>query len=131
MAQKRLSQAEWEIMQGVWEVGESVPVRSIVDGLYPNGEKAYTTVQTTMNIMTEKEILTRRKMGSINLYSANLSRDDVTLTETKSLASKMFQGSFGTLAAYLIDSGEIPEEELDKIRQMIEAQGGKPTEGGR
>ena len=52
----------------------------------------------------------------------------------------MFEGSFGALATYLVDSGELSQKELDELRVLIEAretylrlsadtQAGKP-EGG-
>ena len=56
---KRLSEAEWEVMDGVWHLDRQVTVRDVVDYLYPNGEKAYTTVQTIMNILFEKGVLNR------------------------------------------------------------------------
>ena len=40
-AKKRLAEAEWEVMDGVWHFDRQVTVRDIVDYLYPNGEKAY------------------------------------------------------------------------------------------
>jgi len=51
-----LSPAEWEIMEVIWEGEKSTTVREVVDSAYPSGEKAYTTVQTLMNILSEKKV---------------------------------------------------------------------------
>ena len=45
----RLTPAEWEIMTAVWRLDGPVSVRDVLESAYPNGEKAYTTVQTVMN----------------------------------------------------------------------------------
>ena len=120
-AKKRLAEAEWEVMDGVWHLDRQVTVRDVVDYLYPNGEKAYTTVQTVMNILFEKGVLNRQKIGPVNVYRPTLSREDVAQDETRTLVSRMFEGSFGALATYLVDSGELSQRELDELRALIEA----------
>ncbi len=120
-AKKRLAEAEWEVMDGVWHLDRQVTVRDVVDYLYPNGEKAYTTVQTIMNILFEKGVLNRQKIGPVNVYMPTLSREDAAQVETRTLVSRMFEGSFGALATYLVDSGELSQGELDELRALIEA----------
>ena len=118
---KRLAEAEWAVMDGVWDLNRQVTVREVVDHLYPNGEKAYTTVQTIMNILVDKGVLTRNKIGPVNVYTSAISREDVAETETQTLVSRMFEGSFGALATYLVDSGELSDKELNELRALIEA----------
>ena len=120
-AKKRLAEAEWEVMDGVWHLDRQVMVRDVVDYLYPNREKAYTTVQTIMNILFEKGVLNRQKIGPVNVYKSALSRKDSARDETRTLVSRMFEGSFGALATYLVDSGELSQKELDELRALIEA----------
>ena len=120
-AKRKLTEAEWEVMDGVWHLDRKVTVRDIVNHLYPNGEKAYTTVQTIMNILFEKGVLNRQKVGVANVYTPTLSRRDEAQTETRTLVSRMFEGSFGALATYLVDSGELSQEELDELHALIEA----------
>ncbi len=120
-AKKRLAEAEWEVMDGVWHLDRRVTVRDVVDYLYPNGEKAYTTVQTIMNILFQKGVLNRQKIGPVNVYKSALSREDAAQDETRTLVSRMFEGSFGALATYLVDSGELSHRELDELRALIEA----------
>ena len=130
MAKKRrLAEVESEVMDGVWQFSRQVTVRDVVNHLYPNGEKAYTTVQTIMNILTEKGVLNREKIGPVNVYRPVLSREDVAQSETRTLVSRMFQGSFGALATYLVDSGELSRKELDELRALIEERE-KAKEGG-
>ena len=56
-----------------------------------------------MNILFEKGVLNRQKIGPVNVYTP------------------MFEGSFGALATYLVDSGELSQKELDELRALIEA----------
>lgn len=124
--QKKLAASEWEIMEGVWRCnGETSPygitVRNVHDQLYPNGEKAYTTVQTVMNILMEKGFLTRKKIGMVNFYTPTVSREEMAQQETHTLVSRAFGGSFVALANYLVDSGSLSEKELTVLKDMIDA----------
>ena len=121
MKRKRLAVAESEIMEGVWQFDGSATVREVHSRLYPNGEKAYTTVQTMMNILVEKGFLRKEKIGLVNFYTPAVSRLEAAETETQSLVSRLFQGSFGALANYLVDSGELSREELDALKALIDA----------
>lgn len=120
MKQKKLSEVEWEIMDGIWDGETPVTVRDLHSRLYPNNEKAYTTVQTMMNILFEKGFLTRKKIGMVNFYTPAVSQDDAAAFETKSLVSKLFDGSFGALANYLINSDKLSKMDLDKLKKLIE-----------
>lgn len=126
---KRLAEAEWQVMDGVWDFGRQVTVREVHERLYPNGEKAYTTVQTIMNILTDKGVLTRQKIGPVNVYEPALSREDAAKDETQSLVSRMFEGSFSSLAVYLVNSNTLSRDELDELKMLIDEKE-REQEGG-
>lgn len=116
---KKLAEAEWGIMDSIWIFAKPSTVRDILQRLYPKGEKAYTTVQTTTNILVEKGFLCKEKIGMVNFYLPTLSRQEFAKQETRTLVSRTFQGSFGNLANYLVDSGELSESELKQLKELI------------
>jgi predicted transcriptional regulator len=118
---RKLAEAEWRVMNAVWGHNKPVTVREIHQHLYPNGEKAYTTVQTILNILFEKGFLRREKIGMVNFYFPAVAREVFARDETKSLVARMFQGSFGALATFLVDAGDLSAEELAQLRALIEA----------
>jgi predicted transcriptional regulator len=126
MARRRpLGRADLEIMEAVWKAREPVSVRTVHDQLSPGNEKAYTTVQTIMNILTDKGILRKEKVGMANFYAPVMTRDEATRVETHSLVARLFAGSFGDLAAYLVESGELSESEMEALRSKLERQARK------
>jgi predicted transcriptional regulator len=130
MARKiKLAEAEWEIMEGVWNRGGPVTVREIQDRLYPKAEKAYTTTQTIMNILVNKGFLKRKKIGMVNFYTPKISRELAAQHETRALASRIFNDSMGALAAYLVGSGELTPQELQQLKELLAAQEQKQKEG--
>jgi predicted transcriptional regulator len=124
-----LSAAEWEIMQAVWNGSKPVAVRDVLDRAYPNAEKAYTTVQTLMNILVDKGFLKRKKVGMVNFYSAAVSRDKVLRRSLSTLAGRMFQGSFGAMASFLVSSVPLSPEEIQALRKLLDEQSKGPSNG--
>lgn len=117
---QELSAAEWEIMQVVWNGSKPLAVRDVLDQAYPNAEKAYTTVQTLMNILVDKGFLKRKKVGMVNFYSAAVSRDKVLRKSLSALASRMFQGSFGAMASFLVSSAPLSPNEIQALKKLLD-----------
>ena len=126
----RLTPAEWEIMQAVWELDQDVSVREVLERLYPDGEKAYTTVQTVMNTLERKQMLTRRKTGLVNFYRPTRGRDEVSRSEMSSLVSRMFGGSVPALANSLMSLDDVGLDELAEIRRLLRRRERELKEGG-
>ncbi len=116
----KLTPAEWEIMESVWSLGGSPSVREVMEHAYPNGEKAYTTVQTIMNVLEKKGLLRREKIGLVNFYTPARSREELVRNETSSLISRLFSGSAPALANFLIDEENLSLQDIQKIKALLD-----------
>ncbi len=119
MPQNELSAAEWEIMQALWNAGAPLTVRDVLDKAYPNAEKAYTTVQTLMNILVDKRFLKRKKVGMVNFYAAAVAREKVLRKSLATVAGRMFAGSFGAMASFLVNSAALNPEEIQELKKLL------------
>jgi BlaI family penicillinase repressor len=122
MKPPELSAAEWEIMDVVWDFDGAVTVRQVLDTAYSQGEKAYTTVQTLMNILVEKRYLTRAKPEKINYYTPVPTREQALKDSLSGVAHRLFQGSMGAMASFLVGSVRLRPEELEALRQLLDTQ---------
>ncbi|MBN1270990.1 MAG: BlaI/MecI/CopY family transcriptional regulator [Candidatus Aminicenantes bacterium] len=113
-----LSETEWRIMRILWN-DKKATVKEVWSSLYPKKEKAYTTVQTTMDRLVEKNFLAKEKIGLVNFYQPLISEKKALTQATENLVSRAFQGSFGLLAAHLIDSPQFEASDLKKIKELI------------
>ncbi len=118
--QQKLPPVEWEIMEAIWDLGGKPSVREVIDRIYPNGEKAYTTVQTIMNNLVKKGVLKREKIGMVNFYTPTRSRLQMVKAEMSNLVSRVFHGSVPALANYLIHSERLTLEEIDEIKILLD-----------
>ncbi len=71
--------------------------------------------------MVEKGLLRKEKIGLVNFYQPIMHRDKLMKQATEKLVSSAFGGSFGSLAAFLVGSGKLTADDLDTIKQMIDA----------
>lgn len=115
-----LSDLEWQIMQILWERGV-MSIKEVWQTLFPDGSKAYTTIQTYMDRMTQKRLLKKQKIGMVNFYHAQLNKSSLVKQATENLVSKAFNGSFFSLAAFLVESPNLTGEELEKIKELIKS----------
>ena len=116
---KKLTPVEWEIMEAIWEMGSNPSVREVLEHRFPNGEKAYTTVQTIMNTLEKKGILSRKKIGLVNFYSPVITRDKMVNAEISSLLKRLFDGSVPALANYLIHESTFDLSAIKQIKTLL------------
>jgi len=118
-----LSEIEWQILKHLWEKGV-LSVREVRQKLFPDGERAYTTIQTYMDRMVEKKLLKKEKIGLVNFYQPLVDKKSMRRKATDTLITKAFDGSFGSLAAFLVDSYNLSEHDLEKIKDLIKKKEG-------
>ena len=115
----KLTPAEWQIMNSIWELGGEPSVRDVLEHTFPNGEKAYTTVQAFMNILEKKKLLQRRKIGLVNFYKPLRKREDVIKAEMSTIISRLFNGSVTALASSLLSMESVTIEEIEDLKKII------------
>ncbi len=115
-----LTPSELEIMEAIWELGESPSVREVVEHAYPAGEKAYTTVQTVMNKLVNKGVLESKKIGLVNFYTPRHSRSQLVRDETARLMGRFFNGSIPALANYLLDLNDLDLKDIEQMKRLLQ-----------
>lgn len=114
----KLTPFEWEIMKIFWEENITT-VREVVDALPLQFQRAYTTVQTYVERLVDKDVLSKEKKGKVNHYHSLIPRQSAVINETDSMVNKVFNGSFSSLAAYLVHSGKLDDKDFEELQQMI------------
>ena len=110
--------AELEILNLLWEEG-SLTVRQVMERLNRQRPRAYTSVMSLLNVMTEKGMLARHPEGRAFLYSAALAREQTVGEMVADLLSRAFGGSAAALMTQLLAQANPDEHELNEIRRTI------------
>ncbi len=108
--------AELEVLQVLWQHRSST-VREVMEAL-PK-ERAYTSVMSLLNVMTEKDLVTRQPEGRAFRYTARFRADQTQRRVLRDLLHRVFEGSASALVARLLEQARPTAEELDAIHQQI------------
>lgn len=126
-ASPQLTEAEQRIMDVLWQRGEA-SVRDLTDALEAEHGLAYTTVLTTIRIMTDKGYVGFRKEGRAHIYRPLLSREGAQKKALGSLVKSLFGGSAQSLAQHLVKSEQLTLEDIEALRAELLASEKKEDE---
>ena len=118
-AQETPTEVELEILKVLWERGPSTG-RDVLEILNRERKRAYTSIMSILNIMTDKGQVTRKPHGRAFIYTAKRPREKTLGSMVHSLLGRAFEGSASLLVSQVLDQSKPTPEELDKIRKAIE-----------
>ena len=119
---------ELDVMGVLWERGSATvaEVRAeLADDL------AYTTVLTVLRTLEEKGHVAHREEGKAHRYFPLVERQAAGRSAVRRLVEKIFRGSPEMLLTQLVSDRELSEEELRRMRQLLEERMDDPGEGKR
>jgi BlaI family penicillinase repressor len=112
--------AELEVLKIIWERG-GLTVRDVMDELNRTRRRAYTSVMSLLNVMTDKGLLHRKPKGRAFIYTARMGREHTCRTIVGDVLERVFEGSASSLVAQLLAQSTPSEEELEQIHSLIES----------
>lgn len=107
---------ELSVLRVLWERGPST-VREVYEAL--GSKKAYTTVLSIMQIMTEKGFIVPDKSQHAFLYSVTAPARQIQKQLVADLVDRAFGGAAEELVMQALKSSSASKEDLKKIRKLI------------
>ncbi len=80
---------------------------------------ARTTVLTVMERLRRKGYLSRRKSQGVFRYAPQVAPAEAVRTRVEEFIKKTLGGSVSPLVAYLVESGDLSDEELAALRKLV------------
>ena len=117
---------ELEILKVLWERGPST-VRDVLIELQGGRPRAYTSVMSLLNVMTDKQLVVREPQGRAFVYRARKARDKTLGGMLKDLLGRAFEGSSSALVAQLLAQSQPSAEELEEIQRALDEYQRKET----
>src|SRR5215471_8600730 len=110
---------ELDVLKVLWDRGAGT-VRDVMEVLNQDRPRAYTSVMSLLNVMTEKGLLVRQPQGRAFVYRPKTDRRRTLRRMVGDLLGRAFEGSTSQLVTHLLDQSKPSAEELAEIRQAIE-----------
>ena len=119
---KKLTKAEEEIMQVLWELGEGAvgDIRTKLAEKTGGKMPAHSTISTMMKILNEKGFVDYKAYGRTFVYRAQLSKDDYSKQSLHTLMQDYFGGSANRLVSFLVKGKDLSLEELNDLVERLD-----------
>ena len=111
---------ELEVLKVLWDRGPST-VREVMEILRDERPRAYTSVMSLLNVMTDKGLVARLPQGRAFVYRPVVQRERTLRQMVGDLLGRAFEGSAHELVAHLLDQKQPSDQELEEIRRTIAA----------
>lgn len=122
---QELALLQWVARRGGASVGEAA------EGFGADRGLARSTVLTMMERLRKKGHLSRRKVASVYRYTSPVPAGEVLRGVVESFVEQTLGGSVSPFVAFLAESGEVTEEELDELEALVARLQEKRKETGR
>ena len=113
---RKLTPGEMEIMSLLWQHGELSLSEAHQAATRPIG---YTTMQTRLNRLVEKKLVNRSKDRPA-IYTAAISREDVSTNQLNVLLERVTQGQIVPLVANLVNDRSLSADEISELRSLVD-----------
>ncbi len=120
----KLSGAEYEIMDCVWDLQRAVTSADILRELGAARGWKQPTVLTFLSRLVEKGLLATEKNGKVRSYTAAVSREAYKSAETRVFLARLYDGSVRNLVACMADGNGISDEDLRGLRAWLKEREG-------
>jgi BlaI family transcriptional regulator, penicillinase repressor len=128
--------AELEVLKILWDREGPSSVRDVLEVVnrLVDPPRAYTSVMSLLNVMTDKGLLRRSPHGRAFLYEPVSPREQTLRSLLGETLERVYDGSASLLVAHLLDRSRPSADELDQIRALLDAyqdrRSDSPEKGG-
>lgn len=117
MTPPKLTKLELQILEVIWERGH-VSIREIQEA-FPNPRPAYTTIQTTVYRLEEKQAVRRvRKISNAHIFEAILPREAARNRLLDEILA-FFGGRMQPMMAQFVDAGKLTRSDIRDLEVLI------------
>jgi BlaI family transcriptional regulator, penicillinase repressor len=118
-----ISDAEWQVMNVVWD-NRPLTAQEVIAQLADLTSWAPPTVKTMLHRLVKKKVLTYEPQGNRYVYRARAKRSDCVKQVSRSFLERVFGGESALLLAHFLRSARLSPDEIAQLRQMLDEQEG-------
>ncbi len=119
MGKVSLSDGEWKIMNSLWESGESTITELTASLENETGWDKHIII-TMLGRMEKKEAVEHRQGGRAKVFYPLVSREEVSMQETRGFLEKVYRGSLGMMVNAMVADQALSEQEIQELYDILE-----------
>ncbi len=114
----RLSEAEWKVMELLWD---NAPQTMMQITNYFKDSTGWTkhTVMTFLRRMEEKGAIHYEEGGRAKLYYPDIEKSEAMLQETEEFLDKVFGGHLGLMLNTMVEKKALSKDEIEELYAIL------------
>ena len=125
MPQVSISDAEWQVMNVVWDA-QPLAAQEVIARLEGQADWAPATIKTMLHRLVAKRILTYEMQGNRYVYRSRVRRSDCVRAASRSFLARVFDGEPAGLLAHFLRSSKLSADEISQLRDILDEQEARP-----
>jgi predicted transcriptional regulator len=114
----RLTRAEEQVMQILWDMGEGM-TKDVISR-FPVPKPAYNTVSTVIRVLEKKGFVDHKAYGKTHVYYPAIEKEAYAKIQFMGFMKDYFNNSFPRMAAFFAREKNIDISEMEDILKMTE-----------
>jgi predicted transcriptional regulator len=119
-SQIELTEAEWAIIQAVWEA-EPCTAPAVREKLRAKTGWAYSTVRTLLDRMVGKGLLSADRRRHVTVFRSAVTRQEAQRSELLYALKHAFAGALTPMVQCLLETGDLSADDLARLEELIKA----------
>jgi BlaI family penicillinase repressor len=115
----RISAAEWEVMNQVWEQSP-IAAAQIVEHLSRRRDWTSRTIRTLIARLVGKRAVRSKMQGRRYLYWPAVDREHCVRQESRSFVERVFGGAPASMVLHLVRQTKLSPDEIRELRRILE-----------
>ena len=115
----QLSDAEWIVMNRIWET-QPTEASDVIAALGTANDWSAATVKTMLHRLVKKGALTTEQVGKKYRYTAAVRRSDCVRKASRSFLDRVFGGKAAPALLHLVKTSKLSEVELAQLRELLD-----------
>jgi BlaI family penicillinase repressor len=114
----QISDAEWDVMEPIWQAGASTAA-DVIRALRQTHDWNHSTIRTLLARLVEKGALAYDVAGSRYVYRPAVSRDRCVRQKGKSFVDQVFGGDVGALLLHFVADAALDPDQIQQLREQL------------
>ena len=119
-----LTDAEWEVMECLWDHAPQTG-REVVSSMKEKMGWARTTTLTVLSRLEGKGAVASDNQGKLKQYKPVILREEAAAKETETFLQRVYEGSLGMMVSSLTKSEKLTQKDVDELYSILKEWEGK------
>ena len=116
---RELSQAEWNVMESLWQEAPKIGSRIVADLSESVGWSRSTSL-TMLKRMVDKGLIACVDGDGIKKYRPLVDRKEAVTKETKSFLDRVYKGSISMMLSAFTKESKLSAKEIEELQQILD-----------